>query len=66
VLSKNPEKAFSSLLDQLLRMLAIGFRVFLAAQFFQTVRNRPVLTRDPKQMREALAWGIRPLEAVER
>jgi len=30
------------------------------------VRNWPVLTRDTEQMREALAWGIRALEAIEK
>jgi len=67
VLSKNPEKAFSSPLDQLLRDACNRIPdLSCATQFFQVVRNWPVLTRDPKQMREALAWGIRALEAVER
>ncbi len=65
VLSKNPEEASS--LDQLLREACNRVPdLSCAARFFRMVRNWPVLTRDREQMREALAWGIRALEAIER
>ena len=67
VLSRDPEKAFSSRLDQLLSGVCDQIPdLSCARRFFEVVQNWSEMKRDPRKARDAFALGIRALEAIEK
>lgn len=67
VLTKDPGRAFSLTLDQMLSYACEQSQELSHARsFFDAITNWGEIEKDPRKAREAFALGIRALEAIER
>lgn len=67
VLTREPERAFSLTLDQMLSYTCEQSQeLSYARSFFNMITNWGEIEKNPRKAREAFALGIRALEAIER